>query len=149
VNFLWLHPQDGAGYRSIKAFIADRIWGGRGQTTDGTIIAVAEDDKVIAAVIFHNYDQDAGVIEMTGAADNPRFMSRRFLREVFGYIFDQMRCQLVVMRVDPENRRMCSIAQRYGFARYDIPRLRGRDKGEAIFLLTEEAWRGNRVLKEQ
>ena len=67
----------------------------------------------------------------------------------FEYAFNGLRCQLVVMRVAPENERMCRIATAFGFKRYDIPRLRGRDKAEAIFTLGDDEWRGGRFYKEK
>jgi hypothetical protein len=32
----------------------------------------------------------------------------------------------------------------YGFERYRIPRLRGRDEAENVFVLTEENWASNK-----
>lgn len=106
-------------------------------------MGVARDGKPVAGVVFHNWDADAGVIEMSSASDDARWLSRPVLAEMFGYAFDQMGCQAVVLRVDPGNARMDRIARAYGFKRYDIPRIRGRDKSEVIYVLGDDAWRAN------
>lgn len=112
--------------------------------TGGTVMAVADGDQIIGACLFHNWDKDNGVIELTSASVSPRWLSRAILRDMFGYAFDQLRCQAAVMRVDPENLRMCRIATAFGFKRYDIPRLRGRDKAEALFILGDDEWRAGK-----
>ncbi len=145
---IWLHPRDGAAYSAVKDYIDARIWGGTAEAPDGTICAVAEGAEIIGAVIFNNFDPVGGTVELSAAADSARWLSRPVLFDVFSYAFDQLGCQAVVTRVDPGDTRLGRIFPAYGFQRYDIPRLRGRDKGEAIFLLTEEAWRANGFHKE-
>lgn len=112
--------------------------------TGGTIMAVADGRNIVAACLFHNWDVEAGVIEMTSASTSARWLSRAILREMFSYPFEQLGCQAVIARVDPENTRMCRIASAFGGQRYDIPRLRGRDKAEALFILGDDEWRAGR-----
>jgi len=114
----------------------------------GTALALERDGKPIAGVIFTNYDTDRGTIEITAASDCKRWLSRSVLFEMYSYCFDEMGCQAVVQRNDPDNTSLARILTAYGFERYDIPRLRGRDKGEAIFVLTDDAWRTNGFHKE-
>lgn len=111
-------------------------------------MAVADGPAIIGACLFHNWDADAGVIELTSASLSPKWLSRPVLRAIFGYAFDELKCQAVVLRVDPDNVRMCRIASAFGFQRHDIPRLRGRDKAEALFILGDDEWRGGRFFKE-
>ena len=135
-------------YDPLVDFITTRIWGSAKAMTDGTVMAVTEGNLVIGACLFHNWQPDEGVIELTSASVSPKWLGRESLWEMFHYAFDQLRCQAAVMRVDPENARMCRIATAFGFKRYDIPRLRGRDKAEAIFILGDDEWRGGRFYKE-
>lgn len=111
-------------------------------------MAVEEGGQIIGACLFHNWQPDEGVIELTSASVSPRWLSRPILRAMFGYAFDSLGCQAAVMRVDPENTRMCRIASAFGFKRHDIPRLRGRDKAEALFILGDDEWRAGRFYKE-
>lgn len=114
----------------------------------GTILAVSDGQKVIGACLFHNYDPDAGLVELTSASLSAKWLTRRVLAEMFGFAFDQMGCQAAMMRVDPTNTRMCRIAAAFGFKRYDIPRLRGRDKAEALFLLGDDEWRSGKFTRK-
>lgn len=116
--------------------------------SDGTILAVENEGKIIGACLFHNWQPDEGVIELTSASVSAKWLNRRVLRSMFDYTFNVLNCQLAVMRVAPENTRMCRIASAFGFKRYDIPRLRGRDKAEALFILGDDEWRAGRFAKE-
>ena len=104
-------------------------------------IGVVEDERLIGGTVFHNYSPEAGVIEMSSAGTSPRWLGRRMIRAIFGYVFDQVGCQMVVMRVSERNDRMIGIARKFGFDEVLIPRLRGRDEAEWIFTLCEEQWR--------
>ena len=144
---LWANPGD-AMYRPLVRFITERIWGAEVEMTEGTVMGIVADSKIIGACLFHNWQPDTGVIELSSASTSPRWLSRRTLREMFGFAFDRLGAQAAVMRVDPENTKMCRIASAFGFKRYDIPRLRGRNKAEAIFVLGDDDWRAGRFFKE-
>lgn len=144
---LWAYPGDGM-YQPLIGFITSRIWGREVPMSDGTVMAVSEGQQIIGACLFHNWQPDEGVIELTSASVSPRWLNRRVLRAMFGYAFDTLKCQAAVMRVDPANVRMCRIASAFGFKRYDIPRLRGRDKAEALFILGDDEWRAGKFSKE-
>ncbi len=67
------------------------------------------------------------------------------LKAMFGYPFDQLGCQMVVLRVSERNAVMTGIAKRFGFTSHRIPRLRGRDEAEILFTLTDDEWRSHPV----
>lgn len=147
---MWLHPSDGDGlYNLAVAYISKGIWGAPRPMTEGTALLVMDGDGVIGGALVNNYCADSGVVEISGAAESPRWLDRKTLRELFGFIFDQMGCQAAVMRADVDNKRVDRIARAYGFKRYDIPRLRGRDKAESIFVLGDDDWRANGFHKER
>jgi RimJ/RimL family protein N-acetyltransferase len=136
-----MHHSDGANYDATVSFISHRVWGQELPLSQGTVMAVIQGDELAAACLFHNYQPDCGVMELSAASRGGYGLTRFALRELFGYVFDQMKCQAAVMRVDARNERMCQIASRIGFARHDIPRLRGRDVAEAVFVLGDDEWR--------
>ena len=135
-------------YRPLVRFITERIWGGEKDMTAGTVMAVTKGGQIIGACLFHNWHPDEGVVELTSASVSERWLSRPVLQAMFGYAFNDLGCQAAIMRVAPENRRMCRMAAAFGFKRYDIPRLRGRDRAEAVFILGDDDWRGGRFYKE-
>lgn len=110
-----------------------------------TAIGVAENGDLIGGTVFHQYSPEAGVIEMSSAAVSPRWLAPKMIRAIFGYVFDQIGCQAVVMRVHENNTRMVRIAQKFGFDGHLLPRLSGRDAGLWVFILTEEQWRDHKV----
>lgn len=143
---IWVHHSD-PRYAVLTAFIAQKIWGNPRPMSDGTL-AVSVTQRGMAVVLFHNWDAAAGVIEITAASDDPRWLSRPVLWELFNYPFATLGCQAVVARIDPERDRLARIFTAYGFKRYDLPRLRGRNKGEAVLILGDDDWRANGFHKE-
>jgi RimJ/RimL family protein N-acetyltransferase len=144
---IWVHHSQ-PGYEALVGFITQRVWGDLRQMTMGTVAAVASGGKVVAAVLFHNWDKASGVIEVSAASDSKRWLSRAVLRELFGYAFNELRCQAVVARIDPANASLARIFTAYGFRRYDLPRMRGREKGEAVLILGDDDWQSNGFHKE-
>jgi hypothetical protein len=111
------------------------------------MLGVFRGSDLVAAVALHNWDQAAGVIEVSGASIDKRWLTRPTLWEIYNRVFNLIGCQLVVQRNDPDApiNRMCLS---YGFNGYRIPRLRGRDRDEIVMTLTAEDWRANGFHKE-
>lgn len=103
-------------------------------------IANVRDGSILGATVFHGYYPETGVVELTSASDSPRWMDRKMINAVFGYAFDHLKCQLVVIRVSEINARMVNIARGLGFQGYLIPRLRGKNEAEWVFTLTDDDW---------
>ncbi len=125
----------------VAAWVAAHIPGCERGFDRPVAIGVLDGERLIGGTVFHNYQPEAGVIEMSSAGASPRWLSRPMLKAIFGYVFDQIACQMVVMRVSERNERMIGIARKFGFDGTLIPRLRGRDEAEWIFTLTDEQWR--------
>lgn len=134
-------------YAALERFVSERVWGKFREFGQGRARAIVENGTVIAAVIFNNYDEDAGVIEISAASDSRRWLTRPVLKEIFDYPFNGLGCQAVVARGDSRNSAVARIFPAYGFKRYDIPRLRGRDTVEAIYVLTDDDWRKSKFHK--
>lgn len=111
-------------------------------------MGVLDGDGLIAVMLFNNYHPQEGVIEIHGAATDKRWLNRITLKAMFSFPFEQLGCQLVVMRVSERNgmwngRGIHRFLKAYGFKDYRIPRLRGRDEDEIIYTLTDDDWRAN------
>ena len=109
-----------------------------------TSMGVFLNGTMVCGVIFHNYNPDHGVIEISAAATTPRWLNRTVLRELYGYPFAQLGCQMVVQRVSERDTRQDRMLTLGGFDRVFVPRLRGRDEGEWIYTLTDDVWRTNK-----
>ena len=147
MNTVWLHPSKDVGYDAICEFVSERIWGKSRDLPLGTAMAIVEKGKVVAGLVYNNYDIDAGVIEISGASDTPRWLTKPILKEMFEFPFDELGCQAVIMRVDTRDGRLSRILKAIGFVRHDIPRLRGRNEAEALFVLGDDVWRDNKFNK--
>ncbi len=107
-------------------------------------MGVVDGGKLVAAVVYHNYDPASEVVELSAAATTPRWLARHVLREMFETVFVGLSCQMAVMRVSPKAKHLQRMLKSYGFSCYTIPRLRGRNEDELIFTLTDDAWKTNR-----
>lgn len=96
---------------------------------------------MVAGVLLHNYQPEAGVIELTAYAATRRWLSRRALADVFGYVFDQLGCQMAVARIAEGNATARRFWSALGADETIVPRLRGRTEAEVISTLTDEQWR--------
>jgi len=110
-------------------------------------MGVFEGNVPIGVIVFHDYRPAYGRIEISGASTSPRWFPRRVILEVCQYIFDQLKCQVFVMRVTESNTHMVDIANRYGFSGHLIPDMRGRGEGEWVFLAKREDWALSRFRK--
>lgn len=104
-------------------------------------------DDVAAVLIFHNWHPEAGVIEVSAVAGNPKWTQRGVLKEAFDYIYGRLGCQMAVARCDVSNGRVRRLWKAFGASEHIIPRLRGRNADEAILTLTDDAWRASRFAR--
>lgn len=111
-------------------------------------MAVVEDDTLICGIVWHNYEPDAGVIEISAGSTSKRWLTRKTLSAMFGIPFKEWDIQCLVMRVDPKDEALHRMLKSYGFEVFIIPRLRGRDKDEHVFILTDDAWRASKFNKK-
>lgn len=101
--------------------------------------------QLIAGIVYHNYDPEAGIIEISGAAlPGKAWLSRETLRRIFQYPFLQCGCQMVVQRTPADDERLLGVLARYGYTFIPFPRLFGRERDGVICHLTREAWEANK-----
>lgn len=113
-----------------------------------TTMGVLSGDQLSAVVLWNNYQPEAGVIEFHGAAISKRWLNRRSLEAMFRYPFAEVGCQMVVTRNSDRNTSLHRMLASYGFDRFHIPRLRGRDEGEVLWTLTDDQWRSSKFYKD-
>ena len=107
-------------------------------------MGIARGKRVVAGLVFHNWEPEHGIIEISAAADDRRWMTRKVMAEAFGYAFGHVGCQMVIVRTDPQNKPARHIWLALGGTEYIIPRLRGRDLDGSIITLTAEQWQGSK-----
>jgi RimJ/RimL family protein N-acetyltransferase len=122
----------------VAAFVAGQLGFERGFDA---YTALGFGEPLVAGVIYHNWNPEAGVIELSAASSGRDWLTRERLRQVFGYPFDQLECQMCVARISEGNARARRIWKAIGASEYIIPRLRGPREAEVIAILTVETWR--------
>ena len=99
---------------------------------------------LVGGMAFHHWWPEAGTIEFSGAATTPKWLTRKILDRMFGYAFSIPGIQMLVTRNSASNTRLHRQLNAYGFDRFDIPRLFGRDDDGVIWTLTKEAFLASR-----
>lgn len=126
------------------AFVSQLCFGRPDQIERFCSMAVFHGGKMVAGTLFYDWDPVAGVVQLSSASTDRRWLTRPVVRAMFQMAFDMIGAQLAVLRVSERNAGMVEIARRFGFQGVLIPRLRGRDEAEWLFTLTDDAWRDSR-----
>jgi len=129
---------------AVEAFVASLI----PRCADGFgpcqgIGVIDNDGRLVAGWVWHGWDPSAETMEFSGASLTPHWMTRDILHGLFGYAFDEVGCQMVLTRNSEGNKRLHRQLARYGFTRWDVPRLFGRGENGVFWTLTDDAWRAN------
>lgn len=142
-EFKWAFAE-GEVANKLAFLVADRIWPGKGRDFGRCrCIAITQGTELAAGLVYHNYDPDAGVIEISGASWIKGWLTRSVLKVMYGYPFKDCGVQAVVQRVPDDDKRQHRMLKAFGAERYRIPRLRGIDQAENIYITTREVWETN------
>lgn len=99
-----------------------------------------KEGRMIAGAVFHNYDPFVGNIEVSCAAESPRWGNRETFRELLRYPFTQLsclRCSAVTPRSGTSTRRFL---EGLGFRREGSARLGFGTENAIIYGLLAEEW---------
>ena len=105
---------------------------------------IDEAGKLIAGLVYSNYDPEASTIEVAGAATNARWLSRRTIARFYQYPFLQVGCQMIYQKTPADNLRLLRQLAAYDYAFIKVPRMFGRDRDGVLCTLTYEDWCQNR-----
>lgn len=109
---------------------------------------IDQDGKLIAGMVYHNWDPEAGVLEMSGAAlPGKQWLTRETIKRMYQYPFLQCGCQMIFMRVEAADERLLRQLAALNYSFIKIPRLGGRDRDIVLCLLTVENWATNKFCR--
>lgn len=134
--------------KRVAEWVAQRIPGCGSGFGNCQALGVIHKGRLIAGVVFHNWNPEAQIIEVSGAADDPRWFTRSVINTALGYVFDRLGCQMLIARQRLDNDRAREPWLAIGGEERAIPRLYGREIDGSIITLTEEAWRQSKFCKE-
>jgi hypothetical protein len=130
----------------VAEFVAARLGFPRGFGECRALGFLDKTGAIEAGCVYHNWNPEAGVIEISAAALHHRWGTKDKLQRIFHYPFETCGCQAVVARHREDNP-VRRIWRALGASEHIIPRLRGRDASECIAVLPVEVWRASRFAR--
>ncbi len=100
---------------------------------------------LIAGVVFHNWNPEAGTIEVSAGAVSKRWITREVVRAISQYAFIEAGCQMLVARFSENNKALRRMFEVAGGTVFVIPRMRGRHEAECLMTLTDDAWVSSKI----
>lgn len=76
-------------------------------------IGIHQDGRMLAGIVFHNYDGNS--IEISMAADDPRWCTRQIVRDVLGWPFKQLGVRRMQVTILKRNKKARKFVERLGF----------------------------------
>lgn len=124
----------------VTAWVAAHISGcERGFDAARALGVVDRRGNIVAGVVFHDWNPERGLVELSAAATDRRWMTRRVVKAVFGYAFAVAR--MVVTRTSEKNTPVRKMWQAFGATEYIIAGLWADDEAGVIYTLTQEQLR--------
>ena len=107
-----------------------------------------EHDELIAGLLYHAFNPDAGTIELSvEAIPGRQWLTRSTLAVMFQYPFIQCKCQMVITTTAGTNERVQRILAALNFKLITLPRTLGRGRDGVIGLLTYEDCMANKICR--
>lgn len=130
----------------VARFVAQLIpHAQRGFENARAIGILDEEGKLIAGLVYHNYDPEAAIVEISGAAlPRKQWLTRGTIARMYQYPFLTIGCQMVVQRTPADDTRLLRQLAAYDYSFIKIPRLFGRGRDGVVCCLTYEDWAKNR-----
>lgn len=132
---------------SYDRFVAALLGFERGFGPNASMGFHDRNGDLVAGVVFHNWQPEYGVIEVSAAALSPKWLTRARMNTVAEYVFDGIECRMVVARHSERNTIARKLWDRLGAREIRMPKLRGPDEDEMVALLTREEWKASRFAK--
>lgn len=106
-----------------------------------TVGIVEDDGRLIAGLVYTNWNYKAGTIEISGAAlPKHNWLTRETIFRMYGFPFLECDAQMVIKKVSADNEHLLAQLARGGFMFVQVPRLYGRGHDGVMCLLTREEW---------
>ena len=131
---------------AVASFVAQLIpHCSRGFGPCQTIGIIDDEGRLVAGLVYHNYDPESGIVEISGAAlPGKQWLTRGTIQAMYGYPFHGLGCQMIVQRTPSSDVRLLGMLAAYDYHFIAVPRMFGRDNDGVLCCLTREAWEANR-----
>lgn len=132
---------------AVAAWVAERIPQMTGPHDFGPLQAlgvVAGDGRALGGVVFHNYQPRFGNIEVSFAADTPRWLTRNLIGEILRYPFDQLDCRRITSLTPKKNAPARRFIDAFGFKREGVLRKGFGDDDMIVSGMMRREWRASK-----
>jgi len=147
-QYVWGGSNDPVVHDAISRWVSQlSFWHQENVWPDGGIYGVLNDGKPIAGVVYHDWKPDAGPIQYGGAAIDRRWLQGPSLHYMFGYMFEDLGCQMVLTGNASTNTGLHRILVKLDHKKHVIERGWGRDVDLYLWTLTREQWAANPLMK--
>lgn len=77
-------------------------------------------DQLVAGVVYHNYDPDCLSVELSFAADTPKWLTRKLICELLNYPFETMGLNRITGCTPDNATSALAFLERFGFKREGV-----------------------------
>jgi RimJ/RimL family protein N-acetyltransferase len=133
----------------VSDYVSALVAEGRSDWGPCGTMGIVLDGVLSGAVVFHNWMEQYGTMEISCAATDPRWLTKETIRNCLSVCFDQHKCQQIFSRVAPDNLRTLKIWDFVGFKRLELPNMLGKNKPEILMYFTDDDWAVNQLNKER
>lgn len=140
-----IFAQGEEGNRNMAAWVAERIphmhGGDFGPCVAGGVV---KDGRLVAGVVFHEYQPTYSTVQVSIAAEEARWASRAVLRAMFDYPFNQLGVDLLWAAMPADLPNVHAFNKRLGFKKEATLRRRYGGKRHAIIAsMTRGEWQNS------
>lgn len=147
MQYAWTGANNPDDHAAISKWVSqlsfghpDNVW------PDSTSLGVLKDGKPIAGFVFHDYKPSCGTVQYSGASTTPEWAKGPTLHLMFGYMFDELGCQMVMTGNSGNNTGLHRVLERLGHRQHIIERAWDRNTALHLWTLTREDWLTNKLM---
>lgn len=109
-----------------------------------TALGVMDGQRLIAGLVYHDWQPWFKSIQLSCAAVHPKWASRRILAEVFAYPFHQLGVNRIVAVTETDNHKTRRILEGIGYTLEGIGVKAFGEKDAASYRLLKDEWEAGR-----
>jgi RimJ/RimL family protein N-acetyltransferase len=106
--------------REVASWVAERIPHVSGSFEPCSAIGVAGNGKLLAGIVYHEYQPDHGTIQLSMAAENPMWARKETIAALLSYPFRQIGVFKIWTATPHDNEAALKVNQHIGFKREAI-----------------------------
>lgn len=133
-----------------KLFVEKGLWDNKQKFGECASIGFAnKKNGLVAGIVYHNYEPQNQVIEISAFSSQRKWLTKKYVKLIFAYPFEQLNLRLVVARCDEDNYRVRKIWKTLGASEAILPEMRGENKNEVVLLLKKNQWNNSKFMRKQ